>query len=76
MASDGDVENQTSVNEQTPLLDSHQSDQQLDRNEDERRHVSFYVWRVFWAIAAALVVGIFVKGWIDGSDYTDVGTTT
>ena len=75
MASDGDAENQTSVDEQTPLLDG-QADQQLDRNKDEHRHASFYVWRVFWVIAAALVIGIFVKGWIDGSDYVDVGTTT
>jgi hypothetical protein len=75
MASDGDAENQTSVNEQTPLLDG-QADQPLDRNKDEHRHASFYVWRVFGAIAAALVIGIFVKGWIDGSDYVDVGTTT
>jgi hypothetical protein len=36
MAQDGDAENQTNTNnEQTPLLEDHQSDQQPDQNEPE-----------------------------------------
>jgi hypothetical protein len=73
MALDGDTENQAIINEETALLDDHQSDQQLDQNENKHRLASFYIWRVLWAIIAALVLGIFIKGWIDGSGYADVG---
>ena len=37
----------------------------------ERRPRSWYAWRIFWAVLFALVVGFFIKGWID-ADETDV----
>lgn len=76
MALDGDAENQTILNEETPLLADRQSDQQLDQNENKHRQASFYIWRVLWAVTATFVCGIFIKGWIDGSDYADVGART
>lgn len=28
----------------------------------------WYVWRVFWAVLGALVLALFIKGWIDADD--------
>lgn len=77
MAQDGDAENQTHVNEQTPLLEDPQPDQQLDPNGDEpkqkQKQASWYIWRIFWAIVAAVFLAIFIKGWIDAGGDVDVG---
>jgi hypothetical protein len=83
MAQDGDAENQTNTNnEQTPLLEDHQSDQQPDQNEPEpeleqkRKRASWYVWRAFWTIVAALILAAFIKGWVDAGGDVDVSTVT
>lgn len=73
MALNGGTENQPLIDEESPLLDDHQPDQQLDQNENNPRPASFYIWRVVWVTLAALILGVFIKGWIDGSDYADVG---
>jgi len=61
--------------EQTPLLGDHRSDDQhrdAATDEDEStvvRQASWYAWRAFWAVCAAVVIGLFIKGWIDaGAD--------
>ena len=82
MAHDGDPENQTNLesNEQTPLLDDHQSDQSRDEDPDPKGHekkpASWYIWRIFWAIIAALILVVFIKGWIDAGGDVDVGSMT
>ncbi|KAF4632395.1 hypothetical protein G7Y89_g5741 [Cudoniella acicularis] len=74
MAGDGDAENQTTTanNEETPLLEDHQFDQEPelpDESGSEKKHVSWYSWRIFWVVVGALVLAVFIKGWIDaGSD--------
>ena len=73
MAHDSDTENQTSISEQTPLLDDQQSNKQLDENVREDRQVSWYAWRIFWVIFAVIVLVIFIKGWIDAGSEIDVG---
>ena len=76
-----DAESQTIIhNEQTPLLNDHQSDHQSDETEPEPepeqkvRRASWYVWRAFWTIAAALVLAAFIKGWVDSGGDVDVGS--
>jgi hypothetical protein len=76
MARDGDAENQINVNQQTPLLDNNQSGQQPDQNDHEHKGAWWYVSRIFWAIVIALVLGVFIKGWIDAGGDTDVSATT
>jgi hypothetical protein len=82
MAHDGDPENQTNIesNEQTPLLDDHQSDQGPDEDPDqkgpEKKLASWYIWRTFWAIVGALILAVFIKGWVDAGGDVDVGSTT
>ncbi|KAK3389731.1 mitochondrial carrier domain-containing protein [Podospora didyma] len=90
MAQETDTESQTvaatatPATEQTPLLSDGQSDDQSTQVENdtdtqkpgtEKKQLSWYLWRFFWAILAALVLGVFIKGWIDaGSDaHFDVG---
>ncbi|KUJ08750.1 mitochondrial carrier [Mollisia scopiformis] len=82
MAVEGDAENQTNVNEETPLLPEQQQqqqqqqqlDQQSNEEDDEEpkrtSQTSWYLWRIFWFIVAALVLAVFIKGWIDaGGDF-------
>jgi uncharacterized membrane protein YraQ (UPF0718 family) len=78
MAAGSDAENQTNIDEQTPLLDDHQSDQQPDQPVENskggsEKNASWYIWRIFWAIVAALVLAVFIKGWIDAGGDVDVG---
>lgn len=68
---DVDVEEQVGTNEQTPLLSSPSQDELLDREDDKRGRATFYALRILWAIVAALILGVFIKGWIDGSSYAD-----
>jgi hypothetical protein len=79
MTGEADTENQATMNEQTPLLQDHQSDQQKpdepDKNRPGPKKVSWYIWRAFWTIAASLVLSIFIKGWIDAGSDVNVSTT-
>jgi len=80
---EGDAENQTIISnhEETPLLadahnqQDHDSDHQEleDVPEQKRKQVSWYLWRVFWTIVAALILAAFIKGWIDAGSDVDVG---
>lgn len=78
-----DAESQTNIhNEQTPLLNDHQSDHQSVETEPEPepepeqkvRRASWYVWRAFWTIVAALLLAAFIKGWVDAGGDVDVGS--
>ncbi|ELU39083.1 metalloendopeptidase [Rhizoctonia solani AG-1 IA] len=68
-----DVENRSGSSERTPLL---QSEPTADEHEQaallepqpEPKTKSWYAWRLFWALLAAAVLGIFIKGWIDADD--------
>ncbi|KAL1862598.1 hypothetical protein VTK73DRAFT_6734 [Phialemonium thermophilum] len=33
-----------------------------------QRTKSWYAWRAFWTVLGALVLGLFIKGWIDADD--------
>lgn len=76
-ASSRDVEEQRVVHEQTeqsPLLGDHQSGQQPDEDAVEKggRTTSWWVWRGFWVIVAALVLALFIKGWVDAGGDVEV----
>lgn len=76
MAHDDNTERQTSINEETPLLVDPQSDEEVQgKKGDEPRPVSWYIWRAFWAILAGIVLGIFIKGWIDAGSDVNVGAS-
>ncbi|EFX03598.1 mitochondrial substrate carrier protein [Grosmannia clavigera kw1407] len=76
MSSPDDVERRPIVHEETPLLradtgaDAATEDE--GRKEDiERTPARWYVWRALWAVAAAVVVALFVKGWINAGGDVD-----
>lgn len=80
MAVNDDEENRPDVNEETALLQDHQSDHQSGQEPEEQvdeegvepkqpRKASWYIWRLLWVMFGALVLAVFIKGWIDaGSD--------
>ncbi|PSR77522.1 mitochondrial carrier domain-containing protein [Coniella lustricola] len=35
---------------------------------EARRTNSWWFWRILWAVAAALVLAVFIKGWVDAKD--------
>ena len=80
MAVNEDSEIQASTDEQTqteqtPLLGDARSDEQPEQKEKEPRKASWYIWRVFWAIIVALVLALFIKGWIDAGSDVNVGSS-
>lgn len=42
-----------------------------DEASQQRRSKGWYAWRIFWLLVLAVVIAVFVKGWID-ADETDV----
>lgn len=72
MAVERNPESQTRANEETHLLvdpESQHHEEDADIKSGENSNASWYAWRLFWVIVAAVVIGVFVKGWIDsGSD--------
>lgn len=72
MAHDSDAEGQT-ANEETPLLGDRQSGQQPESNEPDQQQAGGWLWGIFWAVVAALVLAVFIKGWIDAGGDVDVG---
>jgi len=82
MATDEYAENQTAntSNEETPLLVDQQIDQNLDQNgletpghkKLESKNFTWYLWRLIWILVAALVLGVFIKGWINAGGDVDV----
>ena len=74
-----DAENQANSNEQTPLLNNHDSDERPespDQKPSQRRPVSWYLWKLLWVIGTALILTVFVKGWIDAGGDVEVGAAT
>lgn len=71
--------------EQTPLLAGQQQESESDQPpeydetdeqdvpEKRKRKASWYIWRGFWFILAALFLALFIKGWIDAGGDVDVG---
>lgn len=74
MSPSSDVENgrqqpngteSTANDERAPLL------QQPSHGDDvpsQPRTWGWYAWRGFWAVLAAVIIGLFIKGWIDADD--------
>ncbi|KAG8733069.1 hypothetical protein FRC11_008904 [Ceratobasidium sp. 423] len=68
-----DLENPPRTDERAPLL---QGEHTANEHEQaallepppEPRTKSWYAWRIFWAVFAAVVLGVFIKGWIDADD--------
>ena len=60
--------------EQTPLLDGQnppgdEHDQAaLLEPPAWKRTKGWWFWRIFWTIVAALILAVFIKGWIDADD--------
>lgn len=63
--------------EETPLLaaareegrDEHEEAALLEPSQDEsKRTKSWWFWRILWTVLAALVLAVFIKGWIDAKD--------
>jgi hypothetical protein len=76
---DVDTENQRpAVDEETPLLTSELTgeEQEPDPKEPEPTPASWWIWRVFWFIVAALVLALFIKGWIDAGSDVNVRSMT
>jgi len=46
--------------EQAALLEPPQS--------ESKRTRSWWFWRILWTVLAALVLAVFIKGWIDAKD--------
>ena len=61
-------------NEQTPLLIDQNTIEEANQDEIEagRNSTSWYAWRILWAIVVALVLAVFIKGWIDAGADVDV----
>lgn len=81
MATQHNNEATQSVMERTPLL-GERPPSQHERSDTPgpesepipartRSRKSWYAWRLFWALLAITVIGVFVKGWID-ADETEV----
>lgn len=75
-----DPESQTTdtSNEETPLLTEsteHESDHEEEEDvpAPEKKEPSWYIWRISWAIFAALVLAVFIKGWVDSGGDVEVG---
>lgn len=63
--------------EETPLLasqaeegrDEHEEAALLEPPQNEsKRTKSWWFWRVLWAILVALILAVFIKGWVDADD--------
>lgn len=73
MTLENDVETQAGHNENTPLLVGERSGQpRPDQQENEKTPARWYLWRAFWVIAVALVLAVFIKGWIDADGDVNV----
>ncbi|KAI9052199.1 hypothetical protein LZ554_003558 [Drepanopeziza brunnea f. sp. 'monogermtubi'] len=53
--------------EQTALLSDHRSVASEDEPEpgSGHGHVSWWLWRGFWLVIGALILAVFIKGWVD-----------
>ena len=71
---DRDPESQVESNEQTPLLNDRASEHRVEeesavaQDEPSGWNWTKYAWRMFWAVVAAFLLAVFIKGWIDAGD--------
>ncbi|KAM5343519.1 hypothetical protein ACJ41O_012056 [Fusarium nematophilum] len=68
-----DTEHTPLLRDRPPQAGDDQAEPELEPQEEptpEKRPQSWYAWRIFWAVLAIVVIGVFVKGWID-ADETD-----
>lgn len=63
--------------EETPLLASQAEEGRNEHEEaalleppqnESKRTKSWWFWRGLWAVLAALLLAVFIKGWIDAED--------
>lgn len=63
--------------EQTPLLASQAEEGRSEHEEaalleppqsESKRTKSWWFWRILWAVLAALLLAVFIKGWVDAKD--------
>lgn len=86
MAGHGDTEAQSADvrDEETPLLaeqriesrglESDQNELGTSGNRDaQSKSLSWYLWRGFCVLVAALALGVFIQGWINAGGDVDVG---
>lgn len=87
MAGEDDSHKQPATDEETPLLveqradieEGHQSavpDENGEEPESEPtppKTRSWYLWRLLWTILGALILALFIKGWVDAGGDVDVG---
>lgn len=71
MACVSDIENRTSISEETPLLDDQQANKQPDQDVRENGNAGWYAWRIFWAIFAIILLVVFIRSWIDAGGEID-----
>lgn len=85
MAAENDTESarRASIStEQTPLLGDRSPEAEDGQSESSGANTTpettkplknwtWYAWRILWALVAAIIIAVFVKGWID-ADNTDV----
>lgn len=75
-----DPESSRGTTEHTPLLgdrppnvegEGSESGPEAEPTPEEKTPRRRYAWRIFWILLLLIVIGVFVKGWID-ADETDV----
>jgi hypothetical protein len=70
---DDDVETQSGPNENTSLLAGEQPDHSPQEQQvNEKKSTHWVLWRIVWALVAALVLVVFIKGWIDADGDVNV----
>lgn len=79
MAQESGVGNEVTATEQTPLIEEQSpvappaADDADDADESTvRRSPTWYLWRLFWAIAAVLVITAFATAWIEAGGDVEV----
>ncbi|RDI81032.1 hypothetical protein Vi05172_g8979 [Venturia inaequalis] len=75
-----DEETANTTTEETPLLANQRADSTEQSEHDpasEPKTRSWYLWRLFWLLIAALIIGVFIQGWINAGGDVDYrfGTT-
>jgi hypothetical protein len=76
MAEQRETSRQSADNEETPLLQDHSSDTNVEEGQrqtsNHRRPARWYIVRLFWVIVASLILAVFIKGWVDAGGDVDV----
>lgn len=73
MAREDDVETQSGPNENTSLLAGEHPEQSPQEERVNEKNLAHWVlWRIVWALVAALILVVFIKGWIDADGDVNV----